>query len=49
MVLPNRPSRISSRHGQIAKASGFGQGMCQNVMTVDAGSRSWIILGSNAR
>ena len=34
MLLPSRPSSSSSRQGQIANASGLGQGMCQNVMIV---------------
>ena len=44
MLLPSRPSRSSTRHGQIANDSGFGHGMCQNVMIVASGSRSRINL-----
>ena len=29
---------IRSRHGQIPKVSGFGQGMCQNAMIVARGN-----------
>ena len=49
MLLPSRPSSSSSRHGQIANASGFGHGMCQNVMIVAFGRRSRIIRGSSAK
>ena len=31
---PRSPSSSSSRHGQIANASGLGHGICQNVMIV---------------
>ncbi len=37
------------RQGQIANASGLGQGMCQNVMIVASGRRSRIIRGSSAK
>jgi hypothetical protein len=49
MLLPSMPARISSRQGQIAKDSGFGQGMCQKVITVACGSSSRIIFGSSAK
>ena len=49
MLLPRRPSSSSSRNGQIANASGFGHGMCQNVMIVASGSCSRIIRGSSAK
>ena len=32
MLLPSSPSSSSCRHGQIAKDSGLGHGMCQKVM-----------------
>ncbi len=49
IVLPSIPSRISRRHGQMPNDSGLGQGMCQNVRIVAAGSRSRIIAGSRAK
>ncbi len=49
MSLPSKPSSSSTRHGQIANASGLGHGMCQNVMIVAFGSRSRIIRGSSAK
>ncbi len=49
MSLPSSPSSSSTRHGQIANASGLGHGMCQNVMIVAFGSRSRIIRGSSAK
>ena len=49
MLEPSSPSSSSSRHGQIANASGFGQGMCQKNTIVAAGSDSWIIRGSKAK
>ena len=49
MLLPSSPSSSSSRQGQMANASGFGQGMCQKVMIVAAGSASRIMRGSSAR
>ena len=49
MVLPSSPSRISSRQGQMPKASGFGHGMCQKVRMVARGSRSRIMRGSSAK
>ena len=49
MLLPEHPSSSSSRHGQMANASGLGQGMCQKVMIVASGSSSRIIRGSSAK
>ena len=49
MVLPSSPSSSSSRQGQIANASGLGQGMCQNEMIVAAGSVWLIIRGNSAK
>ena len=49
MLLPRSPARISSRQGQIPNRSEFGQGMCQNVITVARGSFSRIIRGSRAK
>ena len=40
MLLPSSPSSSSSRHGQIANASGLGHGMCQNVMIVASRQRA---------
>ena len=40
MVLPSKPSMISSRQGQMLKVSEFGQGMCQKVTMVAFGNRS---------
>ena len=49
MLEPRSPASTSSRHGRIANASGFGQGMCQNVMIVASGSASRTSLGSSAK
>jgi hypothetical protein len=49
MLLPSRSSSSSSRQGQIANASGLGQGMCQKVTMVASGSASRIIRGSRAK
>ena len=49
IVLPSMPSRISSRQGQMPKDSGFGQGMCQNVMIVALGRALRIISGRSAK
>ena len=49
IVLPSMPSRISRRHGQMPKDSGFGQGMCQNVRMVACGSFARTIAGSRAK
>ena len=40
---------ISLRQGLMLKVSAFGQGICQNIITVALGSRSLIMRGSNAR
>ena len=47
--LPSRPAMISSFHGQMPNISGFGQGMCQNVMMVAFGSFLRSMLGSSAK
>ena len=47
--LPSRPSRISSRQGQMLNTSEFGQGMCQKVMIVASGSFSRTMRGSRAK
>ena len=49
MLLPSIPASISSPHGQMAKDSGLGQGMCQKVMIVASGSSARIIRGSSAK
>ena len=40
---------ISSFHGQMPKISGFGHGICQNVMMVAFGNFLRSMLGSSAK
>ena len=49
MLAPSIPSSSSLRQGQMPKRSAFGQGMCQNMMTVARGSRSRISRGASAK
>ena len=46
---PNRPSRISFFIGQILKASGLGQGICQNCAQITSFLFSLIYLASSAK
>ena len=49
MLDPSIPSRSSLRQGQMPNRSEFGQGMCQNMMTVARGRRSRMNLGTSAK